>query len=216
VPSAAILDIDGTLVDSNYQHTLAWWRAFREHGLTLPMWRVHRHIGMGGDNLVEALAGEEFERLSGDGVRAAEAERYQELIGEVQAMEGARELIEEIRRRGHRVVLASSAKEDEVERYLDLLGVRDLADAWTTSSDVDATKPEADLVVAAMRKVGNLSAVMIGDTPWDVEAAQRAGVKTIGVLTGGFSEQELRDAGAIAAFESLVELREGLETTPLR
>jgi HAD superfamily hydrolase (TIGR01509 family) len=216
VPSAAILDIDGTLVDSNYQHTLAWWRAFREHGLTLPMWRVHRHIGMGGDNLIEALAGEEFERLSGDGVRAGEAERYQELIGEVQPMEGARELIEGIRGRGHRVVLASSAKEDEVGHYLDLLGVRDLADAWTTSSDVDATKPEADLVVAAMRKVGNLSAVMIGDTPWDVEAAQRAGVKTIGVLTGGFSEQELRDAGAIAVFESLVELREGLETTPLR
>jgi HAD superfamily hydrolase (TIGR01549 family) len=215
VPSAAILDVDGTLVDSNYQHTLAWWRAFREHGLTLPMWRVHRHIGMGGDNLVEALAGEEFERSNGDDVRAAEAERYQDLIGEVQAMEGARELIEEIRRRGHRVVLASSAKEDEVERYLDLLGVRDLADAWTTSADVDATKPEADLVVAAMRKVETLSAVMIGDTPWDVEAAQRAEVKTIGVLTGGFSEQELRDAGAIAVFESLVELRERIDTTPL-
>jgi HAD superfamily hydrolase (TIGR01549 family) len=216
VPSAAILDIDGTLVDSNYQHTLAWWRAFRKHGLTLPMWRVHRHIGMGGDNLVEALAGEEFERANGDGVRAAEADHYQELIGEVQAMEGARELIEEIRRRGHRVVLASSAKEDEVGHYLDLLGVRDLADDWTTSSDVDATKPAADLVLAAMRKAENLSAVMIGDTPWDVEAAERAEVKTIGVLTGGFSEQELRDAGAIAVFESLVELRQRLDTTPMR
>jgi HAD superfamily hydrolase (TIGR01509 family) len=214
--SAAILDIDGTLVDSNYQHALAWWRAFREQGLTLPVWRVHRHIGMGGDNLVAALAGEEFERSHGDAVREAETERYRELIEEVQPMDGARELIEELRRREHRLVLASSAKEGEVEYYLELLGVRDLADAWTSSADVEATKPEADLVVAAMRKADTLSAVMVGDTPWDVEAAERAEVKTVGVLTGGFSEQELRDAGAVAVFESLVDLREGLDTTPLR
>jgi HAD superfamily hydrolase (TIGR01549 family) len=214
--SAAILDVDGTLVDSNYQHTLAWWRAFRANGVTLPMWRVHRHIGMGGDNLVEALAGAEFERTSGDAVRAAEGERYRELIDEVQPMDGARELIAELGRRGHTVVLASSAKEWEVDHYLDLLEAREIANAWTTSDDVEATKPEPDLVVAALRKAEALSAVMVGDTPWDVEAAERAEVKTIGVLTGGFSEAELRDAGAVGVFESLVELQESLDATPLR
>jgi HAD superfamily hydrolase (TIGR01509 family) len=214
--SAAILDIDGTLVDTNYQHSLAWWRAFREHGLTLPTWRIHRHIGMGGDQLVAALAGDEFEAQHGDDVREAEGKRYAELIDEVQPMAGARELIAELRRRGHRVVLASSAKEAEVDHYLDLLDARELADAWTTSADVEATKPEPDLVVAAMRRVEELSAVMVGDTPWDVEAAQRADVKTLGVLTGGFSDQELRDAGAVGVFASLVELREALDSTPLR
>jgi HAD superfamily hydrolase (TIGR01509 family) len=171
---------------------------------------------MGGDQLVAALAGDEFEAQHGDDVREAEGERYAGLIDEVQPMDGARELIAELRRRGHRVVLASSAKEAEVEHYLDLLDARQLADAWTTSADVEATKPEPDLVVAAMRRVEDLSAVMVGDTPWDVEAAQRADVKTLGVLTGGFSDQELRDAGAVAVFESLVELRDALDSTPLR
>jgi HAD superfamily hydrolase (TIGR01549 family) len=215
MPSAAILDVDGTLVDSNYQHAVAWWRAFRENGLVLPVWRVHRHIGMGGDNLVEALAGAEFERGRGDSVREAESEHFRATIDEIEPMEGARELIEELRRRDHRVVLASSAKEGEVEHYLDLLEARGLADAWTTSADVEATKPQPDLVMAAMQKAGTLTAVMVGDTPWDVEAAERAEVKTIGVLTGGFSEQELREAGAVDVFESLVELCEKLDATPL-
>jgi len=215
MPSAAILDVDGTLVDSNYQHAVAWWRAFRENGLVLPVWRVHRHIGMGGDNLVEALAGAEFERSRGDSVREAESKHFGAMIDEIEPMEGARGLIEELRRRDHRVVLASSAKEGEVEHYLDLLEARGLADAWTTSADVEATKPQPDLVMAAMQKAGTLTAVMVGDTPWDVEAAERAEVKTIGVLTGGFSEQELRESGAVDVFESLVELCEKLDATPL-
>jgi HAD superfamily hydrolase (TIGR01509 family) len=214
--TVAILDVDGTLVDTNYQHALAWWRAFREHGRVLPTWRIHRHIGMGGDQIVAALAGDEFEAEHGDAVRETEADRYKELIDEVHPMDGARELIAELRRRDHTVVLASSAKEWEVEHYLDLLEARDLADAWTTSADVEATKPNPDLVVAAMQKAESLSAVMLGDTPWDVEAAARADVKTLGVLTGGFSEQELLDAGAVAVYESLPELREGLDSTPLR
>jgi HAD superfamily hydrolase (TIGR01509 family) len=216
VPAAAILDIDGTLVDTNYQHALAWWRAFREHGVTLPTWRVHRHIGMGGDQLVAALAGEEFERSHGDAVRESESRHYEAMIEEVEPMEGARELIIELRERGHSVVLASSAKAGEVEHYLGLLDARELAEAWTTSADVEATKPEPDLVVAAMRKAEELTAVMIGDTPWDVEAAKRADVKTIGVLTGGFAEQELRDAGAVGVFESLPALTAALDSTPLR
>ena len=212
---AAILDIDGTLVDSNYQHAIAWYRALRRHGHVLPIWRIHRHIGMGSDQLVASLCGDEVEAEQGDDIRDAETELYMELIDEVEPLHGARELIADLRRLGRRIVLASSAKPDEVDHYLDLLGARDLADAWTTSGDVERTKPEPDLVHAALEHAGGDSAVMVGDSTWDCEAAARAGVETIAVLTGGFSEQELRDAGAVAVFRSIDELRRRLSDTPL-
>jgi HAD superfamily hydrolase (TIGR01509 family) len=214
----AILDIDGTLVDTNYYHTVAWFRAFRRHGITLAMWRIHTHIGMGGDQVVEALCGEETEREHGDDIRTAEKEEYSQLIGEVQTMKGARELISELKERGHQVVLASSAKGDEVDHYLDLLDARDLADDWTSSADVEATKPAPDLVTAALKKVQGAGgpAVMIGDTPWDVKAAQAAEVRTVAVVTGGFSPAELHEAGAVEVFESVAELRERLGETDLR
>jgi HAD superfamily hydrolase (TIGR01509 family) len=210
----AILDIDGTLVDTNYQHAIAWYRAFRGHGIVLPVWRIHRHIGMGGDQLVEALTDERTENEQGDAIRSAEKEQYMALIEEVEPFDRARDLIAELKERGHTVVLASSAKEDEVEHYLDLLDARELADSWTTSADVEATKPAPDLVQTALEKAGGDDAVMIGDTPWDVKAAKGAGVETIAVLTGGFAEQELLDAGAAAVFESIGELCERLGETP--
>lgn len=151
----------------------------------------------------------------GDDIRAAEKELYSELIGEVEPLDGARELIAELRERGHSVVLASSAKEDEVEHYIDLLGARELADGWTTSADVEATKPEPDLVNAAIEKGSGDGAVLVGDSTWDCQAAGRAGIASVGVLTGGFSDRELRDAGATVVFESIVELRRRLEETPL-
>jgi HAD superfamily hydrolase (TIGR01509 family) len=212
---AAILDIDGTLVDSNYQHAIAWYRALRQHGHVLPIWRIHRHIGMGGDQLVGALCGDEVEEREGDDIRDAEKALYMALIDEVQPLAGARELIEDLKRIGRTIVLASSAKPDEVEHYLDLLDARGLADAWTTSGDVEKTKPEPDLVHAALERAGTDSAVMIGDSTWDCEAAGRAGVQTIAVLTGGFSDQELRDAGAVAVYHSIEELRQSLSDTPL-
>jgi len=212
-----ILDIDGTLVDTNFHHALAWFRAFRDHDLTLPLWRIHRHIGMGGDQFVEALAGADVERRLGDDIRSTEADRYMDLIGEVQPMAGARDLIEALEERGHAVVLASSAKAHELDHYLDLLDVRELVDDWTSSADVDATKPEPDLVEVALDKgkgKGN-DAVMVGDSTWDCEAARRAGVETIAVLTGGFSEQELRDAGAVLVVDSVEELGSRLTDTSL-
>jgi HAD superfamily hydrolase (TIGR01549 family) len=212
---AAILDIDGTLVDTNYHHAIAWYRAFHQHEVVLPIWRIHRHIGMGGDHLVEALGGERLEKEKGEDIRAAEKVLYAELIGEVEPLEGARALIEDLKERGHAVVLASSAKEDEVEHYLELLDARELADGWTTSADVEATKPEPDLVQAAIDKAGGGEAVMVGDSTWDCEAAKRAGIATVAVLTGGFSEAELRDAGAVAVYKSIDELRESLDETPL-
>jgi HAD superfamily hydrolase (TIGR01549 family) len=212
---AAILDIDGTLVDSNYFHAIAWYRAMRAHDYTLPMWRIHRAIGMGGDQMIGALLGDDVEERDGDSIRDTEKERYFELIEEVQPLEGARRLIEDLKRTDHRVVLASSAKPDEVEHYLDLLDAREIADAWTTSGDVENTKPEPDLVNSALEKVGGGPAVMIGDSVYDCEAAGNAGVETIAVLTGGFSDSELLKSGARIVFASIVELRECLSWTPL-
>ena len=215
--ATAILDVDGTLVDTNYQHALAWFRAFREHGITLPIWRLHRHVGMGGDQLVAALTDEQTERERGEEIRESETRLYRQMIGEVRPFESSRELIEHLVERGHTVVLASSAKEDELEHYLELLDARELAHDWTDSSDVEATKPAPDLVQAALAKVGAEpeDATMIGDTPWDVESARKAGVGTFTVLTGGFSEEELAQAGALATFESVAELCARLDGTPL-
>jgi HAD superfamily hydrolase (TIGR01509 family) len=217
VARAAILDVDGTLVDTNYHHAIAWYRAFRQHEKVVPVWRIHRHMGMGGDQLVAALAGDDWEAEHGDDVRTAEKALYLALIEEVEPLEGARGLIEDLKERGAAVVLASSAKADEVDHYLDLLDARDLADGWTTSADVEATKPEPDLVHAALQRIDGSpqDAVMVGDTPWDVEAASRAQVGTLAVRTGGFGVDELREAGALEIFESVRELCERIEETPL-
>jgi len=212
---AALLDIDGTLVDSNYHHAVAWFRAFRRHGLTLPLWELHRRMGMGGDQLVGELAGPEFEAEHGDAVRASEKELYGDLIHEVAPLPGARGLVEDLKRRGHVVVLASSSKEVELEHYLDLLDIRELVDGWTMSADVDATKPQPDLVHAAVSRAGTARSVLLGDSTWDFVAAGRAGVAAIGVMTGGFSPEELRAAGAVAVYESLPELTRRLDETPL-
>jgi phosphoglycolate phosphatase-like HAD superfamily hydrolase len=156
--AVAVLDIDGTLVDTNYHHAIAWYRAFRQSGIVLPLWRIHRHIGMGGDQLVQALTDEATEQEHGDEIRDAEKTLYFEPIDEVEPMEGSRERV--------------SGSADE--------------------------------------------AVMIGDTPWDVRAASNAGVPTLTVRTGGFGDDELREAGAIAVFESVAELRAQLDQTPLK
>jgi HAD superfamily hydrolase (TIGR01549 family) len=212
---AALLDVDGTLVDSNYFHTMAWYRAMVAHGHVVPMWRIHRAIGMGGDQLVGALLGDDVENSEGDDIRAVEKERYFELIDEVRPLEGARELIEDLKARGRKVVLASSAKPDEVDHYLDLLDAREVADAWTTSGDVERTKPYPDLVNAALERAGTDRAIMVGDSIWDCRAAENAGVDTVAVLTGGFSDSELLEAGAVIVFQSIRELRERLAWTPL-
>ena len=216
--ATAVVDIDGTLVDTNYHHAIAWYRAFRAYGFVLPLWRIHRHIGMGGDQLVAALAGEGFDREHGDEVRAAEKVLYLQLIDEVEPLAGARALIEDLKAGGHAVVLASSAKPQELEHYLTLLDARALVDAWTDSGDVEATKPAPDLVHAALAKTGAApkDAVMIGDSTWDCLAAKAAKVRSIGVLTGGFSREELREAGAASVFDTVEELRQGLEETILR
>jgi len=170
---------------------------------------------MGGDQMVGALAGEEFDAEHGDEVRTIEKALYSQVIAEVELLDGARLLIETMKERGHQVVLASSAKQEEIDHYLDLLDARELADDWTSSADVEKTKPEPDLVLAAVEKAGGGSAVMVGDSTWDCEAAARAGLETVAVLTGGFSEAELLEAGASKVFRTIPDLLDGLEETPL-
>jgi HAD superfamily hydrolase (TIGR01549 family) len=211
MPAAAILDIDGTLVDTNYQHALAWYRAFRRHDVVVPIWRIHRAIGMGGDQLVAALAGDEVEQRSGDDIRDAEGPLYKEMIEEVEPFERAKELVRDLCADGRAVVLASSAKQEEVDHYLDLLEAREVVTGWTTSADVERTKPEPDLVEAALEKAGTRQAVMVGDSVWDCEAAKRGGVESVAVLTGGYAEAELRGAGASEVFESVSELADRRE-----
>jgi HAD superfamily hydrolase (TIGR01549 family) len=212
----AIFDVDGTLVDTNYQHAMAWFRAFRRHDIIRPIWRIHRAIGMGGDMLVPEIAGKDVEEKLGETLRDAWVEEFDELIGEVQPFEGAHELLEEVKRRGFRLVLASSGQSQHVEQFIDLVDGRALADDWTTSEDAENSKPEPDLVQVAMAKVSGGTAVMIGDSTWDAVAAGKADVPTITVRTGGFSTEELREAGAIHVYDSLLELHQHLDETPLR
>lgn len=214
----AVLDVDGTLVDSNYQHALAWYRAFRSLGETYPIWRIHRLIGMGGDQLVAALGGDDVEQRIGDEVRERWVAEADPLMTEVALLPGAHELIVALTERGHRVVLASSGKPHHVEQALDLLDVRDLAAGWTTSEDVQSTKPAPDLLQVALEKIGepaDAPSVLIGDSVYDVEAAKNAGMPALAVRSGGFGDDELRDAGAVGIYDTPADLTAALDATAL-
>ena len=203
-----ILDVDGTLVDSNYQHAIAWHRAFRDHDYRVAIWEIHRHIGMGGDQLVEALIGEEGAKADGEELSEGHSDAYSELIGEVEAVEGASELIAELDDAGATVILASSAAQDELDHYIELLDAADRIAGATSSADAEQTKPDPELVETALKKYGSGGpALMVGDSTWDVKAAAAAGVPTLALLTGGFSEAELREAGAAEVEESLTTMR---------
>ena len=214
----AVLDVDGTLVDTNYQHALAWYRAFRSLGETYPIWRIHRLIGMGGDRLVAALGGDDVEARIGDDARECWVEEFDRLIDEVAPLPGAREFLAAVRERGHRVVLASSGKPQHVDHFLDLLDARDLAEAWTSSEDVESTKPAPDLLQVALKKLGepvDAASVVVGDSVFDVEAAKNAGMPAIVVRSGGFGDEELRDAGAVGIYDTPADLTAALDDTDL-
>jgi len=212
----AIFDVDGTLVDSNYQHALAWFRAFRRYDITLPLWQLHRAIGMGGDQYVKHVAGDHVESKHGDALRDAWESEFDTMIDEVRPFEGARSLLEDVKERGFRLVLASSGKSRHVETLLDLFDGKDLADAWTTSDDAENSKPAPDIVQAALDRVDGAHGVMIGDSTWDCIAAKKLDVPTLAVRTGGFSTEELTESGAVRVYESLIELRDDLDSTDLR
>jgi HAD superfamily hydrolase (TIGR01549 family) len=208
-----VLDVDGTLVDTVYQHVLAWEDAFAAVGVHIPLWRVHRAIGMGGDRLVAEVGGADLEAEHGDRVRSLHDHRFGEMLDDIRALPGAEDLLRALRGRGLKVVIASSGEPQQTERLLGLVGGGDLPRA--TSGDVESSKPAPDLVEAAIDRVDGDGAVVIGDAVWDVLAARASGQYSIGLLTGGVSEAELAEAGADQVFASPRDLLEALDRTPL-
>lgn len=204
---AVLLDVDGTLVDSVYLHAIAWQRAMIAHGVDVPTWWIHRHVGMGGDQLVEAVAGGEVEEQLGDRIREARTARFAELLPEVRPLPGAIDLLVALRETGMRISLTSSAESAELEHYRRLLGEDAKIDDATDAGDVERTKPDPELITTALRRIGGPPAVMVGDATWDCVAAARANVPSIGVATGGFARQELLASGAASVVRNLSELR---------
>ena len=210
-----VLDVDGTLVDTVYQHTHAWTEAFAAVGLHPPAWRIHRAIGMGGDRLVREVAGDEAEERWGDRLREGHSERFEPLIDDVAPLPGAADLLRELRERGFKVVVASSGAEEQTRRLLAHVDGERWADAWTSSAEVEASKPAPYLVETALAKVDGDRAVMVGDAVWDLRAAKKKDLYGVGLLCGGFGEAELRDAGADEVWESPRALLDGIDRSVL-
>lgn len=201
-----LFDIDGTLVDSTYHHALAWHRALVRSGITAPVWRIHRTIGMGGDKLVAEVAGPEAESEHGDEARDAWHEEYTALVDEVPALPGATELVRSVHRAGYQVALASSGARGFSEKAVATLGIEDCLAVLTSADDAEESKPEPDILSATLERLEVGRAVLVGDTPYDVEAAARLGLRCVAVLTGGYSRAELEESGASLVVESLTEL----------
>lgn len=216
-PAPAVLfDIDGTLVDSNYLHVHAWCRAFGDAGIAVESWRVHRAIGMDGARLVKSLSGGADEDAR-ERASQLHSRYYAELSPLLSLLPGTRELLNRVASRGIQVVLATSAPEDELARLRSLLDCEDLVSAVTSSDDVDTAKPEPDIVAVALDRAGVPAsrAVFVGDSVWDAQAADRAGVISIGVRSGGVSDQELQSAGATAVFDNPRDLCEHVDVTAI-
>lgn len=209
---AVLFDVDGTLVDTNYLHTLAWWRALTDAGHEVAMAAIHRLIGMGSSKLLDEVLGHDDEALSD-----AHGHHFQRMKGEIRPLPGARRLVEEVSRRGATVVLATSAKAGDIDDLLRVLDLGDTVDDVVHSADVDEAKPAGDIFAAALEAAGCSAerAIVIGDTPWDVEAAARVDLRTIGLETGGCARSELLDAGAVAVYHDPVDLLARLDDSPL-
>jgi phosphoglycolate phosphatase-like HAD superfamily hydrolase len=214
---AVLFDIDGTLVDSNDQHVNAWAFAFRDIGRPQELDDIGRQIGKAGELLIPALA-PDLDAEAREALSAAHDRYFKDLYFEnVRAFPCATDLARRIHRDGRKVVLASSAKSDELDHYAALLGIADILDAATSSEDVETSKPAPDIFAAALERVGCPAeeAIAIGDTIWDVQAAARAGIATIGLTSGVYDETALRDAGAVAVFADVAALLAGIDRTPL-
>ncbi|HZU72621.1 MAG TPA: HAD family hydrolase [Acidimicrobiales bacterium] len=209
---AVLFDVDGTLVDSTYLHTLAWWRGLTDAGHRLAMADVHRLIGMGSSELLTELIGHDDPGLSD-----AHSRHYQRLKGELQALPGARELVAEVARRRGTVVLATSAKQHDLDDLLRVLDLGDLLDHVVHSADVEHAKPEGDIFARALEAAGcdASQAMVVGDSPWDVIAAAKVGIDTVAVQTGGHGAADLLGSGALAVFRDPVHLLDNFADSPL-
>jgi HAD superfamily hydrolase (TIGR01509 family) len=215
-PPAALFDIDGTLVDSNYLHIHAWCRAFAEAGIPVESWRVHRSIGMDGSRLVESLASGASSSQR-DHATELHSRYYKETTSLLRVLPGARQLLNQVSSHGLQVVLATSAPEDELSILRDLLDVEELVSAVTSGEDVDVAKPEPAIVDIALQRAGvdHSRAVFIGDSVWDAKASVRASVPCIGVRSGGVSREELENAGARMVFDDVQGIADHFEASPL-
>jgi HAD superfamily hydrolase (TIGR01509 family) len=212
--AAALLDVDGTLIDNNLLHVLAWRRAFQRLGHQIEANRILHAVGMGGDQLVPAILGDDVDEKTAARARAYHAEEYSgaKLIEHSQVLPGAVELIEALHDRGLAVALASSARREELDRYLALLGPDVRVDAIISKADVESTKPAPDIFAAALEALGGPEkALVVGDTVYDVAAASKIGLPCICVLTGGIERDVLEEAGAVAVFESAAAIVEDLD-----
>ena len=199
VMRAVVFDIDGTLVDSTYLHTLAWWQALRSHGHDVPMAAVHRAIGRGGDRILDHLVPER-DRTRDDDLRDGHARRYARHRPELRPFDGASELLRACKDAGAAIGLASSASQEELDVLLGVLDCADVVDVATSSDDVDRSKPDPDVLQVVLDRLGVApeAAVLVGDSVWDVLAAGRAGMRCIGVPCGGAGAGELLGAGAVS------------------
>jgi HAD superfamily hydrolase (TIGR01509 family) len=216
---AVIFDIDGTLIDSVDLHAAAWREAVRHFGHHLPQERIREQIGKGGDLLMAALLPEDEVRRRGKEIEEYRLDLFKrEYLPEVKPFPMVRELFERIEADGLRIALASSAKKGELERYKQIAGIDDLLDAETSSDDAEKSKPHPDIFEAALDRLEGIAAVdaiAVGDTPYDAQAAGKAGLRTIGVLCGGWPEQELRDAGCTAIYRDPADLLRHYDQSPL-
>ena len=212
--TAVLFDIDGTLVDSNYAHIDAWWRACLAAGESVDAWRIHRAIGMDSAKLLEALLPDASDETR-DTAKQFHSAYYAEQMPRLRLLPGARDLLEAVAGAGHAVVLATSAPENELVRLRELLDAEQWITAVTSSEDVEQAKPDPGIVQVALDKAGVSAdrAVMVGDAMWDVEAAGKVDVSCVAVMTGGIGGDELRGAGAAAVYDDaaavLADLRDG-------
>jgi phosphoglycolate phosphatase-like HAD superfamily hydrolase len=214
---AVLFDIDGTLVDSNEAHVSAWAFAFQEAGRPQETDIIRKQIGKGGDLLVPALLPDE-PGATHDQIAKAHGRIFADAyLDHVKPFPDAHALVERASRAGLKVVLASSAKRDELDHYVELLDIKPLLTATTSSDDVETSKPAPDIFATALGKIGvePEAAIAVGDTPYDIDAAMRSGIVSIGLLSGPFSEGELRDAGAIAIYRDVSHLLSEFERSPL-
>lgn len=215
---AVLFDIDGTLVDSNDLHILAWEEAFRAEGFVFDRQTLHDQIGKGTDNLVPTLIPEADKGMEERLGKAHGRVFKDKSLPSVRPFPGARALLVRVYEAGQKVVLASSAAQNEVDHYLDLLDARDLVSATTCIDDVGHSKPAPDIFETAIKKVAPITpveAIVVGDTPYDVEAARKCGIATVAVRSGGFSDEALRAAGAIAVYDNVATLLRDYDCSPL-
>jgi len=211
--AAALFDVDGTLVDTSYLHAVTWWEALRQGGHVVPMAQAHRAVGLGTAQLLSRLLGEDRDRGQDGDLSSAHDALYAAYWPSLQPLPGAARLLRACAERGWTVTLATSAKAPELKALRAALDVDDAIAAAVDADQVDAAKPAPDLVEQALRRSGATAAraVFIGDTPWDVEAARRAGVPCIGVLSGGTGRAELQDAGAVEVYRDAADLADHLD-----